>query len=372
MTDMKILILSCSTGEGHNAAARALLEAAELRGDRADLRDPVSFGGERARRAVAGAYNGMIRRAPVLFGAVYGLGDLCDRTNLTSPIYLANSLYAEKLSREIEREGYDAVISTHLYGAEAMTAVRRREGIRIPSYCVLTDYTIIPFFTEPDADALFLPHEDLIAEGIEKGAAPEKLIPTGIPTSPRFPSPMSREEARQSLGIPSTSRVYLCMSGGVGCGNMSRLCKQLAEAENGDDWHAFVLTGRNAGMREAIEERFTDGHVTAVPFTKEIPLWMRAADVMISKAGGLSSTEAAVAGIPLVHLLTIPGCETKNAAFFEARGMSRRTRSEAEAAEAAVALAKDKAVSDAMREAQRQNIPQGAADRVLDYVAGRL
>ena len=370
---MKLLILSCSTGEGHNAAARALLEAAVLRGDRADLRDPVSFGGERARRAVAGAYNGMIRRAPVLFGAVYGLGDLCGRTNLTSPVYYANALYADKLSREIEREGYDAVISTHLYGAEAMTAVRRRGGISVPSYCVLTDYTIIPFFTEPDADALFLPHEDLVAEGIGKGAPSEKLVPTGIPVSPRFPSPYSREEAREILGVPPSARVYLCMAGGVGCGNMSRLCERLAEAEEGDGWRAVVLTGRNAGMREAIGTRFAeDGRVTAIPFTKEVPLWMRASDAVISKAGGLSSTEAAVAGVPLVHLLTIPGCETKNAAFFEARGMSRRTKNETEAAEAAVSLVRDGAAADAMRTAQRRNIRADAAQRVLDYVAGRL
>ena len=370
---MKILVLSCSTGEGHNAAAHALLEAAELRGDRADLRDPVSFGGERARRAVAGAYNGMIRRAPVLFGAVYGIGDLYDRTSLTSPVYLANALYAERLAREIVREGYDAVISTHLYGAEAMTAVRRREGIGIPSFCVLTDYTFIPFFTEPDADALFLPHADLIPEGVLKGVDGKKLVPTGIPVSPRFPSPVSREEAREALGIDPGTRVYLCMSGGVGCGNMSRLCACLAEAEEERGWRIFVLTGRNAGMREAVESRFAgDERITAVPFTREVPLWMRAADVMISKAGGLSSTEAAVAGIPLVHLMTIPGCETKNAAFFEERGMSRRTRSESEAAEAAVSLAHDPAASEAMREAQRQNTHADAAKRVLDYAAEHL
>ena len=369
---MKLLILSCSTGEGHNAAARALCEAAELRGDKAVFADPVSFGGERVRRAVAGAYNGMIRRAPVLFGAVYGIGDLYDRTELTSPVYYANALYAEKLDRYLKKERFDAVISTHLYGAEAMTAVRRRAGNPLPSYCVLTDYTLIPFFTEPDADALFLPHADLIPEGAEKGADPEKLIPTGIPVSPRFDVRLSKAEAREALGIDPDVRAYLCMSGGVGCGNMSRLCEALAGAEDGDA-RIFVLTGRNAGMREALEKRFrNDGRITAVPFTLDVPLWMRAADVMISKAGGLSSTEAAVTGVPLVHLMTIPGCETKNAAFFEARGMSCRTRREAEAAEAAVRLAKDGDAAQAMRLAQRENTHADAAGRVLDYVSEHL
>ena len=143
---MRFLLLSCSTGDGHNSAAKALLEAAERQGVDAELRDPVSFGGERAKRAVAGAYNGMIRRAPRLFGAVYRIGDLYDRSRLPSPIYAANALYAEELGRYVKEGGFDAVISTHLYGMESMCAARRKGSCSAPSFGVLTDYTFIPFF----------------------------------------------------------------------------------------------------------------------------------------------------------------------------------------------------------------------------------
>ena len=365
---MRILILSCSTGDGHNSAARALAEAGERMHIETELRDPVSFGGERARRIVAEAYNGMIRRIPRLFGAVYRIGDLYDRSRLPSPIYAANALYAESLGRYVEEGGFDAVISTHLYGLEGMCAARRGGFCAVPSYGVLTDYTFIPFFSEPDMEAVFIPHADLAEEGVKKGLDPDRLVPAGIPVSARFGEKISQEEARERLGIGTEGRLYLLMSGGVGGGDMGRLCAALAwRLEDGD--RIAVMTGRNERLRAELEDRWRDfPALTAVGFTRDIPLWMKAADVTISKAGGLSSTEAAVAGTPLVHTMAIPGCETKNAAFFAARSMSRREKTLDGAARAAVELASDREEREAMRRAQRANTHADAADRVMDYV----
>ena len=369
---MRFLILSCSTGDGHNSAARALLEAAGRQNVEAELRDPVAFGGETARRAVAGAYNGMIRRVPALFGAVYKIGDLYDRSRLPSPIYAANALYAEKLGQYVTEGGFDAVISTHLYGMEGMCAARRKGFASVPSCGVLTDYTFIPFFSEPDLDAVFLPHPDLAEEGVKKGVDRDLLIPTGIPVSARFGEELSMEEARERLGIRDAERIYLIMSGGVGCSNMAKLTAALAWRIGNRDRIA-VLTGRNEKLKRDLETRWADfPAILPVGFTRDVHLWMKAADVTISKAGGLSSTEAAAAGAPLVHMMTIPGCETKNAAFFAARSMSRREKSIDKAAEAAVELAENREERERMRRAQRENIRRDAADSVIDYVRTHL
>jgi processive 1,2-diacylglycerol beta-glucosyltransferase len=367
---VRILILSCSTGDGHNSAARALTEAAARRGVYAELRDPVSFSGERARRAVAELYNGMIRRTPRLFGAVYRVGDVVGRSPLPSPIYAANSLYAAKLGAYVRDGGFDAVISTHLYGMEAMTAAKRKGICSVPNYGVLTDYTYIPFFTEPELDAAFLPHEDMIREGVKMGLAEEKLIPAGIPVSGRFGERISASEARKKLDAENVRRLYLLMSGGVGCVNMKKICAALVRIVGAGD-RIVVITGRNGRMKAQIDERWRGNPaVRTVGFTTDVPLWMKAADVTVSKAGGLSSTEAAVAGTPLVHLMTIPGCETKNAEFFSARGMSIRTKDIGEAARAAAMLANDRKAADRMRKAQAENAHADAADRVIGYVSG--
>ncbi len=365
---MRILILSCSTGDGHNSAARAVAEAAERHGVETELRDSVSFGGEGASRAVANVYNGMIRSIPRMFGLVYKIGDLYDRSRLPSPIYAANSLYAEKLGGYVTQGGFDAVISTHLYGLEGICAARRKGCCSVPSYGVLTDYTYVPFFTEPDMEAVFIPHGDMSEQGVRKGFEASRLIPTGIPVSAKFSADISREEARARLGLEEVQRLYLLISGGVGCANMKKICSALAWRIGPDDRIA-VITGHNEKMKRELDERWKDfpGLMT-VGFTREVALWMKAADVAVSKAGGLSSTEAAVAGVPLVHIMTIPGCETKNAEFFASRGMSVRTKSIDGAAAAAVELAEDPERAEKMRRAQRENAHGDAADRVIGYV----
>ena len=366
--NMKLLILSCSTGDGHNSAARALLEAAERWGIEAVLRDPVSFEGELAQKAVADLYNNMIRLTPKLFGAVYRAGDLLDRTGLKSPVYAANAVYRDDLADFLASEKIDAVISTHLYGMEAMTAVNHHAPAHIPSYGVLTDYTCIPFFGEPELDGCFLPHADLMDEAVSKGIPREKILPTGIPVSARFGGDIAREAARELIGIPESVKAYLLMSGGVGCGNMTRLCSAFME-RIGVGECLLVLTGRNTAMKEELDKRYAgDDRMKTVSFTREVPAYMKAADVLVSKAGGLSSTEAAVAGVPLVHLMTIPGCETKNAEFFEAREMARRAKSEKDAVSLALDLAGDRIAAARMRENQKRNTHADASDKVIDYV----
>lgn len=115
-------------------------------------------------------------------------------------------------------------VSTHLYGMEACTALRQRQKLPVPAYGVLTDYTAIPFFHETRLNGYFVPHRDLIAELTATGMDASLLHPTGIPVSPRFAQHMPKEQAREHLSLPAGKRIYLVMTGGVGCGNIAALC----------------------------------------------------------------------------------------------------------------------------------------------------
>ena len=123
---MKVLLLSCSTGEGHNSAAFALQEELESRGVDCVLADPVAFGSEKARKAVANTYNNIIKKVPAAFGMLYKVGDWYSAHELPSPIYYANSLYADNLCAFIEEQGFDLVVCTHLYAMEAMTRIHKK------------------------------------------------------------------------------------------------------------------------------------------------------------------------------------------------------------------------------------------------------
>ena len=365
---MKILLLSCGTGEGHNSAAHAIAEQLTAKNIAYVLADPVSFGSEKAQKIVSASYNQMIKKIPGAFGAIYKMGDLYSSTKLTSPVYFANSLYADNLKSYLEENGFDAVICTHLFGMEAMTAVYNKTDCRTPCYGVLTDYTCVPFFAETKLSGYFIPHEDLRREMIEKGIPDERIFCTGIPVSQKFSHHTAKAAARNYLVIPHTRKVLLLMSGGIGCGHITELCDEVIRQMEGD-YTAYVLVGRNTDLKEKVEERYKNAdNIRAVTFTEKVDLYMNAADVMISKPGGLSSTEAAVANIPLVHMLAFSGCETKNAAFFASHGMSVRAKTAKAAVAAARELIFDREKAEEMCNKQRTGIPADAAEKIVERV----
>lgn len=365
---MKILILSCDTGCGHNSAAAALSDELRRRGIEHTVFDPLTLGGKRTDRIVSASYSGMLRKAPSAFGVIYRVGDLYSSTGITSPVYLANAVYAKKLQAYITNGGYDRVICTHLFAMEAMTAIKRRLGGSVPCYGVMTDYTCVPFFAETQLDGYFIPHEDLREEHAKKGIPCDRIWCTGIPVRERFTHHTDKAEARAALGMPADAEIALVMSGGVGCGNIGEICSALLKKQTGK-LAVFVLTGRNAQMKQELDGRFSDvPALHTVSFTDKVNLYMNASDVMISKPGGLTSTEAAVSGIPLVQLLTYTGCEKKNIAFFSSHGMSAQAESPEDAAEKAAELIRDREKAEAMLLAQRRNASPEAARIIVEKV----
>ena len=254
---MKLLLLTCPTGEGHNSAAQALSEAAQDLGIQAQIADPLVFGSQRAGRMAASCYNTIIRRTPRLFGAIYKAGDLYSATRLTSPVYWANSLYANGLSAYLREGGFDAVACTHLYGMEAMTALGKRGAWTAPCFGILTDYTCVPFFAETCLDGYFLPHADLLPEMVQKGVPAERIRCTGIPVSPQFDAAVDRAAARRQVGMPQDTGAYLLMSGGLGCSYVLDLCEELRRCAPAG-FTAYVLAGRNARLMEELRRRYGD------------------------------------------------------------------------------------------------------------------
>lgn len=365
----KVLILTCSTGEGHNSAARALESTLKARGIPCLIQDPVSFQSERMQHAVSSLYNNMIKKTPSVFGAIYKLGDAYAASNLPSPVYWANAQYAAPLKKFILENGFDTVICTHLYGMEVMTAIGKDESFPVSCYGVLTDYVCIPFIGDSDLDGYFVPCPQARDALVRKGIASEKIFLSGIPVDPAFSRRMDQAQARTKLSIPADQKMFLVMTGGVGCENMLGLCREMTRRLK-DDGTIYVLTGKNENLKRKLDEKYaSEPRIKTVAFTRDVPVYMAAADVVLSKPGGLSSTEAAVANIPLVHIHAIPGCETYNANYYNDNGIAMLARSDEEAAEFASLLAYDSLRSEQMRQAQRNLIPRYAADTIIEEIA---
>lgn len=366
---MKILILSCSTGEGHNSAAKAVMDTLVAKGAECELLDPICFKSEKRMKTVASLYNNLISKAPFIFGIIYRLGKLYDFLKLPSPVAYANSKYAKPFSEYIVKNGFDAVVSSHIFAMQAMVAVREKHGVKIPVYCIMTDYTVIPFHKDAKTlDVQFASTEKGKQELIKKGFESEKICVSGIPVNPKFNIDITKSEAKAKLGIPEDKKVIMILSGGAGCGNMIKLCKKMDKSLS-SDYLICVFPGKNEKLKSKLEKEFsTNDKIKVVGFTLDTNIYMKAAEVVLSKPGGLSSTEIAVANVPFVHLKAIPGCESYNIKYFTSSGLSLPGKTINSAVKQTLRLLNDTDLAEDVMRKQREYIPNNSADLIAQKV----
>lgn len=320
---MKVLILSCNTGQGHNSAGRSVAAEFERRGIECEMLDALIFDSELTSKVISNVHN----KGSVHIPRVYGLGvsaaRVLDRiSRKRSVCYLANSTYASSLYRYIKENGFDTLVMPHVFPSEAATRIIRKHGASFRTYFIATDYAYPPFLSDTELDAYFIPHHDLELNFARRGVPMNKLFPVGIPVSEAFAQKTDRLTARRALELPEEGNLLLVMTGSMGYGDTEPLVKELL-TRIPEDTYVVVMGGNNEKMKTRLRQRYgKDQRLYIIDFTKQVSLYMDAADVLFTKPGGLSSTEAAVKGIPTVHTKPIPGWEEENIEFFRTHGLS--------------------------------------------------
>ena len=130
----------------------------------------------------------------------------------------------------------------------------------------------------------------------------------------------------------------------------------------------IVLCGNNNKLIDTIKERYNIDKVRPVSFTNDVNIYMDASDILLSKPGGLSSTEAAVKGIPLIHTMPIPGCETANATFFSKNGMSVNAKSINEIVSSTLKMIGSEQLKNKMLLMQNKKINHNSTIDIVDYI----
>ena len=367
---MNILILTWNTGGGHNAVAAALTEAFRQRGADSRVLDGLSFVSRKASKFVSRWHTRFYRHYPQLYKAGYMSAEEEDGRPAPkhNPVETYLSRGARRLARYLQAERFDAVVCVHVIPALMMTMLRQNGGAPMPFCFVATDYTCSPTVGSCTPDICVIPHAELAEEFIHCGIAADTLLPAGIPTRSVFAAPTDRAAARQELSLPAEGRHILLMSGSIGCGPMSALARQLDELLPEGDF-ATVLCGSNRQMLYAIQMRSLL-RVQAVGFTSRVAQYMDSADLLVSKPGGISITEAACKGVPMLLADLVGGCETRNQAFFSAHGWAASCDTDA-IADSALSLLADDDRRRRMVEAQRRGFDGQAAQRIADAVLSR-
>ena len=369
---MKVLILSCNTGGGHNSAAKAIKEAFTKKGNTADIKDVLAFGGQKASDLVCDAYIEMVKKTPKLFGEVYKMGSKIGQINqksgIRSPVYYINKLYQDALEAYIKENNYDAVICVHIFAAEAMTNLKKHHKLTIPFYFIATDYYISPMLEETTPNAIFIAHKDSTFTYLNRGIPKKLIVPSGIPVSSQFNTKKDKDKIRKKLGLEPQNKVILLMSGSMGFGDLIDTARYIFDNGNADT-RVIAITGHNKELYKELEKSF-DGEtrLKLVGFTDKVSDYMDASDVLLTKPGGLSSTEALAKGIAIIHTAPIPGCETENVQFFTEHHLSLCAKDSRDAGRLAVKLLEDQFLREQILAAQDNYRCKDSAQQITDFV----
>ena len=366
---MKVIVLSCNTGEGHNTAGNAIIEGMHARGVEADMVNVLALMGVKRSKLICGTYIKMVRKIPALFGFIYNLALLTSTHRFKSVLYYVNKPSQDKLYDYIVQNDYDTVVLPHLFPAETITSIRKNKAItNFKCYAIATDYTCIPFWEDLEMDGIVIGHKSQLGEMIERGLDPKLLAPLGIPVSAKFAKAYDKAETRAKLGLGGTELIYLIMTGSMGFGNVNAILTPLLAA-CGEKDKILVLGGRNEKLKKSLREKYAgERKIDIIDFTTEVEQYMAACDVLFTKPGGLSTIEAATMGVPLIHTKPIPGVESRNAKFFSSLGMSIYEKNVPAMVRKAVALAHDEDAKREMIRRQHENINPNAAGDICDYI----
>ena len=318
---MRLLILSCNTGEGHNSCAKAVSEYTLKQGDSCDIVDSLSFISERTSRFISNGHSRIYRYAPSAFSHGYSFAERHGNFFAEdSSVYKLLTSGTEELYAFLRKTDYDAILCTHVFSALQLTHLLRYYSIKAASFFAATDYTCSPGCGQSRLGKYFIPDASLADEFVSCGVPVDKLIPSGIPVRQMFYDSNKKADAKLHWGIKPEHRHLLIMCGSMGCGPMEEITEALS-GQMPDNCAVSVVCGNNQKLYRKMTKAFSsDSRIHILGYVKDMSSLMDSADLYLTKPGGISVSEAAAKGLPMVFVNAVAGCESYNLRFFEGLG----------------------------------------------------
>ncbi|MCY0876640.1 MAG: glycosyltransferase [Firmicutes bacterium] len=312
----RVLILSASYGEGHQQAALAVQDALVARNPGVDVKiiDYLHTVHPMLNSVARYCYLKSVRFAPALYGLFYkGTSRITSRSLLQKRL---NHLGFEDLAEYLNEYRPTVVLSTFPTPAGVMSLLKQRGLTDIPGATVITDHAIHSQWIHPCTDHYFVGSDHVRQGLISRGVSDHRISVTGIPIRSEYFNPVDRDQIRRRLGLEADVPTLLVMGGAYGVlGDITQICEELFASVR--RIQVIVVCGRNVRMRTQIEQLSQDAQnpVWVFGFSREIHELMAVSDLVITKAGGLTISEALAMELPMLLYRPIPGQETQNAAF---------------------------------------------------------
>ncbi len=357
-------------GVGHTAAANAVREALEQHypGTQSRVVNSYKYAAFVVSSVVSNGYLGMVKTIPQMYRYLY---TRAERATQVGPFRAwVHQFTANNLRELMLRERPDVVVCTHAFPCGVMAEYRRQFDDAPPVAGVVTDFAVHAYWANDETAAYAVATPSMRSALSARGVRAERIHITGIPVRAAFGVvPQDPRDVRERLGLPPDGNVVLLMGGGLGIGPLSAMLKALDALDQ--PVCAVAIVGRSARAEQRVIDCAAGvGYpVRVVRFVENVYDYMHAADVLISKPGGLTSAEALAARLPMVLFKPLPGQEERNTQHLVRHGAAVRARDASDLARVMRTLLSDRVKRDRMRESMATLAKPDAAQRIAHIVA---
>jgi len=323
---MRILIATVTAGAGHLQAAAALEETWRTLHPTDEVRrvDLLSFVSPLQRKVYAEGYLKVVAHAPELWAFMF---NKTDNPKLLGRLSRFRCAFARATNRRfvtfLRQSTPDVILCTHFLPLEVLgSQLATKKELSPLTACVVTDFEAHALWMAPGIDLYCVAAEETKARLVARGVAPDKVIATGIPVAQKFSRRPNSAAVRKAYGLRDDQPILLVLSGGFGMGPVAGILTALDQVEG--PFQVLVVAGRNTSLRRQLagQDRRHPTHVLG--FVDNMHELMAVADLIITKPGGLTSSEALAMGKPMVVLDPIPGQEAANSDFLLEHGAAAK------------------------------------------------
>lgn len=322
---MKILILTAATGGGHIRAAVAIEKylRENCPGIIVQTEDALKVIGSVLDKTICDGYHFLATKAPKMFGKLYERSN--QETHFANLVPKLSGLFRRRLLPMIEEFQPDVIITTHPFVTEMIFYLKEDGKLDAILVCVMTDYGPHKTWLSNRVDAYVVSNEDMAASMVRYMNVPQdKVYPFGIPVHDVFFKKADRQALLREMGLDEDRMTILIMAGSFGVNNILGVFREITALP--EEFQLIIITGRNEKLYEAFEKEVNNSpkKCKLVYFTNEVEKYMKAANLIVTKPGGLTISEALACNIPMAVFDAIPGQEEDNANFLMSHGMAVR------------------------------------------------
>lgn len=327
MKKEKIIILYASIGGGHFKAAEGIKNyiLSNHKNCTIEMIDALKYTNKVVDKIVIKSYVNMARYSPKMWGEIYKFSEKqYSAANFSNAV---QKILSNKLLTLLEEEKPDSIISTHPFITEMVASLKKRSKINTELNVIMTDYASHKFWElKPEyVNRYFVANEEMKASLTFNGISKDKIFVTGIPVSPAFLQKYNKEEVLKEFNLDKNKKTILLFGGGeYGLSNVKGFLDSLLSLK--EEIQVVAIAGKNVRTQKTFKKVANEHNkkVIVLGYTTKIPELMSIADFVISKPGGLTTTEILVSNVPFIIINPIPGQEEENARFLLNNGAAIR------------------------------------------------